>query len=96
MKKNKKILSIPLFKNEDEERDFWATHDATDYFDLDNPVIFDLSELKPSTRPITVRLPESLLSDLKILANKKDVPYQSLLKVYLAEKVKEEFKMSSK
>ncbi len=95
MKKIKRILPIPKFKNEDEERDFWATHDATDYFDTDNPIEFDLSKLKPSTKPITVRLPESLLSDLKILANKKDVPYQSLMKVYLAEKVKEEFKSSA-
>lgn len=91
MKKNKKILTIPKFKNEDEERDFWSTHDATDYFDMNHRVVFDLSELKPSTRPITVRLPESLLSDLKILANKKDVPYQSLMKVYLSERVEKEF-----
>ena len=67
MAKQKKFKEIPDFKNEDEERKFWSTHDSTDYFDMDNPVVFDLSELKPSTRPITVRLPESLLSDLKIL-----------------------------
>ena len=88
---NKKLKSIPRFKNEDEERDFWATHDTTEYFDLSNPVELDLSELKPSTRPITIRLPESLLLSLKTLANKKDVPYQSLIKVFLAEKVKQEF-----
>jgi len=95
MKKNKKKLSISIFKNEDEERKFWADHDAVDYFDMDHPIKFDLSKLKPSTRPITVRLPESLISNLKILANKKDVPYQSLLKVYLAEKVREELRISA-
>lgn len=94
MKRNKSQKIIPKFKTEDEEREFWSKHDLTDYFDYFQPVEFDLSELKPSTKPITVRLPESLLSDLKILANKKDVPYQSLMKVYLAEKVKEEFKTS--
>jgi predicted DNA binding CopG/RHH family protein len=94
MVKNKKIKSIPKFKNEDEEREFWATHDATDYIDQFKPVKFDLSELKPSTRPITIRLPESLLASLKTLANKKDVPYQSLMKVFLAERVKREFRYS--
>lgn len=96
MRKSPKIKEIPKFKNEDEERDFWATHDATDYFNMFKRVNLDLSGLKPSTKPITIRLPESLLASLKTLANKKDVPYQSLMKVYLAEKVKEEFKMPSK
>lgn len=89
--KNKKLKSIPKFKNEDEERDFWATHDSTDYIDWNNTVELDLSKLKPSTKPITIRLTESLLYDLKILANKKDVPYQSLMKIYLTERVKKEF-----
>ncbi|MBI3955149.1 BrnA antitoxin family protein [Candidatus Gottesmanbacteria bacterium] len=91
MRKNKKIKQIPEFKNEDEEREFWATHDLTDYLDHFQPVEMDLSELKPSTRPVTIRLPESLWSALKTLANKKDVPYQSLMKIFLSEKVKEEF-----
>lgn len=88
----KKIKPIPRFKNEDAERDFWATHDATDYFDFSKPIKLDLSELKPSTKPITIRLPESLLAALKSLANKRDVPYQSLMKVFLAERVKEEYR----
>ncbi len=92
MKKDKKIKTIPRFKNEDEERKFWATHEATDYLDQFEPVKLDLSELKPSTKPITIRLPESLLASLKTLANKRDVPYQSLMKVFLAERVKKEFK----
>lgn len=89
----KKIKPIPKFENEDEERDFWDTHDTTEYFDTDHPVKLNLSNLKRSAKSITVRLPESLISNLKILANKKDVPYQSLLKVFLAEKVKEEMYM---
>lgn len=87
--KKKDIKLIPRFKNEDEERDFWATHDATDYFDQFKPVEFDLSELKFSTETISLRLPQYLLARIKELANKKDVPYQSLMKIFLAEKVDE-------
>lgn len=86
----KKLKLIPRFKNEDEERDFWATHDTTEYFDTDHPIKLNLTSLKRSTKSVTIRLPESLVNRLKILANKKDVPYQSLLKVFLAEKVREE------
>jgi predicted DNA binding CopG/RHH family protein len=88
-----KIKPIPNFKNEDEERDFWDSHDVLDYFDTEHPVKLDLSNLRRSTKSITIRLPESLLYSLKILANKKDVPYQSLMKVYLAEKVKQEMNL---
>ena len=90
MARNKKIKPMPRFKNEDEERDFWATHDLTDYLDQFEEVELDLSQLRPSTRPITIRLPEALLDTLKRLANKRDVPYQSLMKIFLAEKVNEE------
>ena len=86
----KKLKRIPKFKSEDEEREFWANHNTTDYINTDHPIKLNLTKLKKSTRPITVRLPENLINKLKILANKKDVPYQSLLKVYLAQKVKEE------
>lgn len=85
-----KIKKIPQFKNEDEEREFWAKYDTTDYFDIKNSVQLDMSHLKKSSRSITIRLPESLINQLKTLANKKDVPYQSLLKIFLDEKVKEE------
>jgi len=82
---------IPEFSSEDEEREFWATHDSTDYIDWSraerNP---SFPHLKPSTRMVSIRLPESLIAALKTLANKKDVPYQSLIKILLAEKVKEE------
>lgn len=94
MQKNKKNNNIPNFKNEDEERNFWENHSVLDFPDIYKEVALDFSNLKPSTRPITVRLPIFLVEDLKILANKKDVPYQSLMKVFLTEKVREEFKAS--
>lgn len=93
MKKNVKIKPIPRFKNENEEFEFWATHDVTEYFDFDDPkarIEGEFVNLKPSTKTITVRVPESLLAGLKVLANKKDVPYQSLMKVFLSEKIDEE------
>ena len=88
----KKFKSIPKFKNEDEERDFWDKVDVTDYFDIDNPIELDLSKLKPSTESISLRLPAYLLARIKELANKRDVPYQSLIKIFLAEKVERELK----
>ncbi len=84
MKKNK---TIPKFKNEDEEREFWATHSPLDYFDANNFKRASFPKLKPSLRSISIRLPEGMLAELKILANKKDVPYQSLAKVYLARQI---------
>lgn len=88
----KKIKPIPKFKNEDDERDFWATHDTTEYFDMNNMIVNpSLPNLKFSTKTITIRVPESLLDDLKTLANKMDIPYQSLMKKLLIDKVKEEF-----
>lgn len=90
MKKNKKTL--PEFRTEEEERKFWETHDFTDYLEIFQPVNLDLSELRPSTKSVTIRLPESLLSALKKLAHEKDIPYQSLMKIFLAERVKKEYK----
>ncbi len=92
--KKSKIKLIPKFKNEDEERDFWDTHDTTEYFDTSKPIELDLSNLQPSTESISLRLPEFLLARIKQLANAKDVPYQSLMKIFLAEKVKEELRSS--
>jgi len=87
------LKQLPVFKNEDEEREFWATHDLTDYFNIDKAVVNPVfSKLKPSTRTITIRVTESLLNSLKRLANKKDVPYQSLVKIFLDEKIREESK----
>lgn len=86
----KKFKKIPEFKNEDEEREFWATHDSTEYIDWSKAKRAVFPNLKPSTKTITIRVPQSLLNLLKSIANRKDVPYQSLVKVYLDEKVREE------
>jgi predicted DNA binding CopG/RHH family protein len=88
--KKKKFKELPIFKNEDEERNFWDTHDSTDYIDWSKaePAVFP--NLKFSTETISLRLPDSLLAELKALANSKDVPYQSLMKIYLSERVAQE------
>ncbi|MCL5962567.1 MAG: BrnA antitoxin family protein [Chloroflexi bacterium] len=83
---------IPRFSSEDEEREFWAGHDSTEYVDWGKGKRAVLAELKPSMKTISVRLPEAMLEELKLLAHKKDVPYQSLLKVFLAERIREELK----
>ena len=83
---------IPMFKNEDEARTFWATHDSTEFVDWSKATRAVFPNLKPSTKTISLRLPESIIAALKSLANKRDVPYQSLLKVFLAEKVAEELR----
>jgi predicted DNA binding CopG/RHH family protein len=88
---NKKI--IPRFKNEERERDFWVREDSAEYIDWGRGKRVVFPRLKPSTKTISVRLPETLLEDLRYLANKLDVPYQSLLKVYLAERVEEELRI---
>ena len=81
---------VPRLPTEDRERAFWATHDSTEYVDWDTAESVSLPKLKPSTETISLRLPESLLNDLKVLANQRDVPYQSLLKVFLAERIARE------
>ena len=81
---------IPRFKTEDEEREFWRTHDSSEYLEWDDATKITLAKLKPSTKTISLRLPESMIEELKILANKQDIPYQSLLKVFLAERLDEE------
>ncbi len=88
----KKLKLIPRFKTEDEEREFWATHDSTDYVDWSKAEQVIFPNLKPSTESISLRLPKYLLARIKELANAKDVPYQSLIKIFLAEKVDKELK----
>ncbi len=78
---------IPKFKNEDEERKFWATHSPLDYFDSSTARRVLFPNLKPSLKSISIRLPADMLAELKVLANKKDVPYQSLAKMYLARQI---------
>ena len=83
---------IPKFESEDQERDFWETHDSTDYMDWSKAERVTLANLKPSTKTISIRLPESMLDELKLLANKRDVPYRALLKIYLAERIDQELR----
>jgi predicted DNA binding CopG/RHH family protein len=80
----------PKFKNEDTERKFWATADSTEYVDWQAGTRKKLVQLKPSLKTISLRLPVSMIEDLKVLANRRDVPYQSLLKVFLAERLARE------
>lgn len=82
------MKTIPQFKTEDEERDFWDRADALDYFDTQNPIEMNTSRLKPSTTMISIRLTDVLLRNLKKLANKYDVPYQSLMKLMLEKEVR--------
>lgn len=88
--KNFKV--IPKFQSEAEERDFWLNHDSTEYVDWSKADVTVFPNLKPTTEAISLRLPSYLLVRIKQLANKKDVPYQSLMKVFLSEKVDQEFK----
>jgi predicted DNA binding CopG/RHH family protein len=83
----KKLKSVPRFRSEAEERAFWESHDTADYFDLSKARRARFPNLKLSTTSISLRLPQDLLERIKIAANKRDVPYQSLIKVWLAEKV---------
>ena len=92
----KKIKPVPKFRNEQDEREFWNTHDTTDYFDFSKnrvEIEFD-SDIEAPVKSISLRLPREMLNQLKVLANRKDIPYQSLIKVYLAEKIAEERKAS--
>ena len=90
MPKRKQPKPIPRFRSESDERAFWETHDTADYVDWSRARVGFFPNLKPSTETISLRLPASLLAELKILANKRDVPYQSLLKVFLAERIAHE------
>lgn len=87
----KNYQKIPKFKSEAAENKFWQAQDVGEYFDLSKPVQLNLSNLKPSTKTITLRIPESMYMDLKTLANKQDVPYQSMMKIFLADKIREQF-----
>ena len=82
-----KTKKIPKFKNEADERRFWQQNDSSDYIDWSEAEEAVFSQLKPSTRTISIRLPESMIEELKLLANKRDVPYQSLLKIFLSERI---------
>jgi len=88
----KKLKKVPKFKNEDDERNFWAEVDSTEYINWSEAEIVTLPKLKPSTKTISLRLPESMLEEIRTIANKHDVPYQSFIKIILKEKIDEELK----
>lgn len=91
----KRKSKVPKFKSEDQERDFWAKAESTRYIDWDAAKRVVLPNLKPSQKTISLRLPAMMLAEIKRLANKRDVPYQSLMKVFIAERLAEELRGSN-
>ena len=85
----KRLKKMPKFASEDAERKFWAVHDTSEYFDYSRAVKISFPNLKQTSRTISIRLPESLLANIKVIANQADVPYQSMMKMLLTEKVSE-------
>lgn len=88
----KKLKELPTFQSEEEERAFWAREDSTEYLDWEEAEEVIFSKLKPSTRTISLRLPELMLNELRTIANKRDIPYQSLIKMFLKERIDAELK----
>lgn len=86
----RKLSPIPPFRTEDQERDYWSAHDSADHVDWSQARAASLPNLRPTLRTISIRLPEAMIQQLKVLANKRDVPYQSLLKQFLAERLDSE------
>ncbi|MBI4720720.1 MAG: BrnA antitoxin family protein [Chitinivibrionia bacterium] len=86
------MKKIPKFKSEDKEREFWAKEGSSEYVDWSRARRVILPNLKPSLKTISLRLPELMLAELKLLAHKRDIPYQSLIKIILAERLEEEYK----
>jgi predicted DNA binding CopG/RHH family protein len=91
-KVKQRMRKIPKFRNEDQERDFWASHDSSEFVEWRQVKRVKLPNLRPTTRTISIRLPESMIERLKVLANKRDIPYQSLLKMFVADKIEEELR----
>ncbi len=90
------LKDIPTFESEDEEREFWASHDSTEYVNWGKGEMAYFPKLKPSTKSISLRLPEMMLAELRLIANKRDVPYQSLIKVFLQERINQELRQQKK
>ncbi len=82
---------LPEFDNEDQEREFWSAHDSTDYINWEESTDVVFPNLRPTAKNISIRLPEIMIDQLKLLAHKRDVPYQSLMKTFLAERIEKEF-----
>jgi predicted DNA binding CopG/RHH family protein len=89
MKKQKK--TVPEFRNEQDEREFWATHDSNEYINWEKAETVIFPDLKPSMKTISLRIPEVMLNRIKVLANERDVPYQSLMKLFLRERIDSEY-----
>jgi len=90
----KKLKEIPIFNSEEEEREFWAENDSTEFVDWDKAETVVLPKLKPTTRTISIRISASMLDKIRLVANKRDVPYQSLIKSFLQERIDEALKLS--
>ena len=89
-----KLKKIPVFKNEDEERKFWTNQDSSKLVDWKKSEKHTFSNLKPSTKTISLRLPEFILDELKLIAHKRDVPYQSLIKMFLKDRIDQELRQA--
>jgi predicted DNA binding CopG/RHH family protein len=90
----KELKEIPIFKTENEEREFWQKEDSNDFVDWDLAESIVLPNIKPTTKTISLRISESMLNEIRLIANKRDVPYQSLIKIFLKERIDEELKVS--
>ena len=90
----KELKEIPLFSNEEEEREFWSKNDSSEYVEWEKAERVIFPKLKPSTKIISLRLPEYILDEIKMLARKKDVPYQSLIKMFLHDRLDKELRHS--
>ena len=89
------MKKVPKHRSEDEERAFWSKADSADYVDWKGAKQVTFSKLKPSLRTILLRLPEMMIEELKLLANKMDVPYQTLIKIYLSERIRKELEFAN-
>jgi len=89
------MKKLPKFRSKEAERDFWSKADSAEYIDWSHAKRISLPKLKPSLKTISLRLPEIMIEDLKLLANRMDVPYQTLIKIYLAERIKREAKSAT-
>jgi predicted DNA binding CopG/RHH family protein len=91
---HKNSKRIPTFRNEDKEREFWSSSDSADFLDWDKAEVAAFSDLKPTTRAISLRIPETMLEQIRRIANERDVPYQSLIKMFLKDRINQELKRS--
>jgi hypothetical protein len=91
----KRLKEIPKFKTEDEERKFWADHDSTEFVDWDAAELVSLPNLKPTMKTISLRLPEFMLNELRLIARKRDISYHALIKIFLKERIDHEFNQGS-